>query len=172
MVDHSTEDIFLRGKDGTLKDAITQAHVFVLSRASFRSMQNTLYDKFASGASRILYDMGEGYGSKIASLFIKKGLSFEQTMKELERIAYLAGWGNMHFRILDDGRAECIVENSMFSVKREGVPNSCYFLAGVLGGNMAALRNNHNFFAKEVQCSISGHSFCKFTIEEQAIKPH
>ena len=80
----STVDILSRESDGTLRDNITHAHVFIMSRSGFRSMQNTLYEKFSTGASVILYDMGEGYGRKSASAFMKKGLGLEPTIREIE----------------------------------------------------------------------------------------
>lgn len=162
----SSDDIIQREKDGTLKDTITHAHVFILSRSAFRSLQNTLYDKFSDGAPLILYDMGEGYGNKLGSAFMRNGLGIEQTMKEIENIAFLAGWGKIHFRVIDKSLVECTVENSMFSLERKGVTNSCYFLAGILGGNWTGMHKNQRFFAKEVECSISGHRLCKFEIEE------
>ena len=79
---------FSQGRsDGTLTDNITHAHVFIMSRSGFRSMQNTLYEKFSTGSSVILYDMGEGYGRKLASAFMKKGLGLEPTIREIERIS-------------------------------------------------------------------------------------
>ncbi len=169
MLSKSPEDVLIREADGTLKDAATRAHVFILSRSAFRSLQNTLYDKFTDAASLILYDMGEGYGGKLASGLLKRGLSLEETIKEVERLGYLAGWGREHFRILENAHAECVVKNSMFSLERKGLANSCFFLAGVFGGIWSAMHNNQQFFAKELECTVSGYDHCRFAIEERKL---
>jgi predicted hydrocarbon binding protein len=160
-------DILQRDTDGTLKDKMTDAHVFILSRSAFRSMQETLYDKFLSGASVILYEMGEGYGKKLASALRKIGLGKEQAMRAMEQTAFLAGWGEVRFQSTENSRLVCAVRNSMFSVKRRGLSNSCYFLAGVLGG-VSSVLFDQTLVAKEVQCAMSGHELCKFAVEPVA----
>ena len=71
-------DLIMKEADGMLKDRITSSHVFIFSRSAFRSMQNTLYDKFGSGASVIMYEMGQGYGRKLGTGMLKRGLNHEK----------------------------------------------------------------------------------------------
>ncbi|MDG6905074.1 MAG: hypothetical protein JRN20_04735 [Nitrososphaerota archaeon] len=147
-----------------LKDRITSSHVFIFSRSAFRSMQNTLYDKFGTGASVIMYEMGQGYGRKLGAGMLKRGLNQEKAFSEIEKFGYLAGWTDSHFRVLSEVEIECVARNSIFTIERpETKRRSCYFLAGALSGNVSAMLNEE-FRAEETQCVVGGHEMCKFRI--------
>lgn len=160
-------DLIVRESDGMLKDRISSSHVFIFSRSAFRSMQSTLYDKFGSGAAVIMYEMGQGYGRKLGSGMLKRGLSSERAFHEIEKFGYLAGWTDSHFRVLSDMELECVARNSIFTIERpETKTKSCFFLAGALAGNVSAMLNTE-FRAEETQCVVGGHEVCKFRILKQ-----
>ena len=157
-------DLIVREEGGMLKDRITSSHVFIFSRSAFRSMQNTLYDKFGSGASVIMYEMGKGYGTKLGTGMLKRGMTPDMAFREIEKFGYLAGWTDSHFRVLSEKEIECVAKNSMFTLERsETRTRSCYFLAGALAGNVSAMLGE-DFKAEEIQCTVGGHPVCKFRI--------
>jgi predicted hydrocarbon binding protein len=157
-----------RANEGALNEAATHI-VFIMSRSGFRSMQNTLYDKFGSGASAKLYDIGERYGNKIASAFKARGLRLDQTIREIEKTVQFAGWGEIHFHRVSEREVECVIKNTIFSFEREGMKCSCYFAAGLLDGIISSLLyKQHRFTAKEIECVVSGYDSCKFSISNLA----
>lgn len=160
-------DLIIRDSDGMLKDRISSSHVFIFSRSAFRSMQGTLYDKFGSGAAVIMYEMGRGYGMKLGTGMLKRGLSPQMAFHEIEKFGYLAGWTDSHFRVLGDKEIECVARNSIFTIERpETKSKSCFFLAGALAGNVTSMLNTE-FRAEETHCVVGGHELCKFRILKQ-----
>ncbi len=159
-------NLVFRDKDGTLREKTTNAHVFVFSRSAFRSMCDLLYERFQTGASVILYDMGEGYGKKLSNGLMKRGLNAERTLKAIEDLAYSAGWGKFRLKVQDNGDIVCDVSNSMFTlVRKETGSKSCYFLDGLLAGNASGVFRK-DFRAEELECVAGGKSSCKFRIYE------
>ena len=128
-------------------------------------MCDELYNQFQSGAGVILYRMGEGYATKMFAAFPKLGSSTDDLLKGLERLSYLAGWGKIKVRVLDESNMECIAEKSAFVLRRNDIgPTSCYFLSGVLGA-IASRLFQKRFISREVSCESSGAKLCRFKIE-------
>jgi len=170
LKDASNDDSYLTSEniqaenDRALQDEITHA-VFSLSRSGIRMMQDTIYRKFGEAAPVKLYDAGERYGIRIGSLFKKKGLKLEKTIREIEKTAGLAGWGDIHFHRVSVNEVECIITRTMFSSERARMKASCYFAAGVLGGIISSMLDmQERFVARETECVADGHDFCKFSI--------
>ena len=100
-------------RDGlVLRDSITNARVILMSCSAYRSMCDTLFDQFQSGASVILYQMGQGYAKKLIAASSKMGLSREEIISGFERLAFLSGWGKPKVRIIDENKVECVAEKS------------------------------------------------------------
>ncbi|MHB8565520.1 MAG: V4R domain-containing protein [Nitrososphaerales archaeon] len=149
------------GKD-LLRDSITNSRVVVMGCSGYRSLCDALYEQFQSGSSVILYRMGEGYARNLLSAVPKLGMNTEQVIHGFERLAFLAGWGKINLRIIDDSTVECVVEKCAFVLRRQDVGStSCYFFSGVLGAVTSALFDK-KFTAKEVKCETSGTPPCKF----------
>ena len=150
-----------------LEDTIANANDFVtLSRSQFHSMQSALYEKSGDGAPAILYGMGEGLGKKIALTFKAKGLQLGATIREIERAASLAGWGDYHFHRVGD-EVECVIENTIFSYEREGMECSCHFAAGLGGGIFSSIFEKMGRFAgEEIRCVSGGFDSCMFKIKK------
>jgi len=159
---------FLREERGVLRESVTNARVMIFSCSAYRSMCDALYDQFLSGASVILYRAGEGYAKKLLSAVPKLGLGREETIKTLQHIAYLSGWGNMKLRSLDQKTLECTVEKCAFVLRRKDISGtSCFFLSGVLGGAASALFEK-KFAARELDCEATGSKCCRFQITVDA----
>jgi predicted hydrocarbon binding protein len=137
--------------------------VSCLKRARLQPMQKALYDKFGDNAPQRLYNTGEVYGKRIALEFRNKGLGLEKMIRDIERVAKLAGWGDFSFHRVDARSIECTIQNTIFSYKREGVKNSCYFASGIAGGIISAILAKVGYFvARETECVSDGHARCKF----------
>ncbi|MDG6994661.1 MAG: hypothetical protein JRN52_01955 [Nitrososphaerota archaeon] len=155
----------LKRDDLVLRDTVTDSRVIVMSCSAYRSMCDELYNQFQSGAGVILYRMGEGYASKMFAAFPKLGSSTDDLLRGLERLSYMAGWGRMKARVLDESNMECIAEKSAFVLRRDDIgPTSCYFLSGVLGATASKLFQRQ-FIAREVSCESGGAKLCRFKIE-------
>ena len=102
---------------------------------------------------------------KITFAFKKKGLRLEQTIREIESAANLAGWGEFHFHRVSESEVECVIKNTMFSSDREGEKCSCFFAAGVVGGIISSIfEKQERFIAREIECVVCGNDSCKFKI--------
>jgi predicted hydrocarbon binding protein len=161
---HEDADLLWRDADGTLRDKVTKAHVFVFSRSAFRSMSDLLYERFQSGASVILYDMGMGYGKKLATGLIKRGIDGENVLKTIEKLAFMAGWGKFNFTIVEKSDVVCTISNSMFTLlRKEAGSKSCYFVAGLLAGNVSGSFGK-SYRAEEIECSAPKGEKCSFRV--------
>ncbi len=166
----STEDnpsAFLTSENGVLRESLTHARVMLFSCSAYRSMCDALYEQFQSGAGVILYRMGEGYGRKVASTVPMGDMTREEAVKVFQRVALLAGWGNIKIQIVDEKTAECVVHKSPFVLHREDAGKvSCYFMSGVLSATANVLFGK-KFTTREILCGTAGASSCKFVVTEE-----
>ena len=94
--------------------------------------------------------------------FRNLGIVTQEVIYGFERLAFLAGWGEMHLRIIDDSTVECVVEKCAFVLRRQDVGStSCYFFSEVVGAVTSALLDK-KFTAKEVECETSSSPPCRF----------
>ncbi len=142
--------------------------VSCLKAARLKSMQKALYNKFGPGAHQKLYNAGEIYGKRIALDFKNKNPGLEKTIREIERVTKLAGWGEISFHRVDARRIECTIKNTVFNYTMDEAKNSCYFASGIAGGIISALLPKvGHFVASESECVSDGCGHCKFeTIAE------
>jgi predicted hydrocarbon binding protein len=161
---------FLRDSDGVLRESMASARVMIMSCSAYRSMCDALFDQFQSGAGVILYRMGEGYAQKLVGAIPKLGMSTEEAIKAFQHLAYLAGWGKLKLRIVNQTSGECLVERSAFVLHRQDLKdNTCFFFAGVLAATSTTLFGKP-CTAREVKCASSGAPLCKFLIYEDEKK--
>jgi predicted hydrocarbon binding protein len=162
-----SESEFIRQDHGVLRESLTDSRVMLLGCSAYRSMCDALYEQFQSGGGVILYRMGEGYGRKLASSIPLADMSREDAIQVFQKLALLAGWGDIKIKILDQKTAECIVHKSPFVLHRKDAGRvSCYFLSGVLSAIASALFTR-KFTTREVLCEMSGSAVCKFLVTEE-----
>src|ERR1700730_185524 len=165
---NESEAGFIREDRGVLREFLTNSRVMLFGCSAYRSMCDALYEQFQSGAGVILYRMGEGYGRKVAAAIPISEMSREDAIKVFQKLALLAGWGNVKIKILDEKTAECIVHKSPSVLHRNDAGNvSCYFLSGVLSAIASALFRK-KFTTREISCEITGGNACKFLVSEQS----
>jgi predicted hydrocarbon binding protein len=157
-----TKSVLNQEVEGELRDTLTGARVMIFSCSAYRSMCDTLFDRFESAAGTILYGMGQGYGSKLFRSISKLGLSSEDVIEALSKLASGAGWGILSVKIVDDGDAVCTVAKSPFVLRRTDCgPTTCYFLSGIFAALGTELMGG-NIQAREVDCAAGGSSVCRF----------
>jgi predicted hydrocarbon binding protein len=156
----------VRDENGILRTPPANARVILFSCSGYRAMCDLLYEQFQSGASIILYRMGEGYARRLVESVSLEDLNRDEILNVFQKLALMAGWGNMHLRILDERTAECIATDSPFVLHRNDVGHvSCFYLSGILSGIASALFKS-KFAATEVSCKSSGSPLCRFTISQ------
>jgi predicted hydrocarbon binding protein len=152
--------------DGILREKITNVRVIIFSCAAYRSMCDSLFEQFQSGAGIILYRMGQGYARKIVEAIEKLDLPEDDAAKMYQKLAYWAGWGNTKIYVEDKNRAFCTIHRSAFVLRRKGIGNTtCFFFSGVMS-TIASSILKRDFTAKEVQCEAGGFDHCRFVITE------
>ncbi len=159
-------EITLREQDGVLRESLLNSRIMVFSCSAYRSMCDELYEQFQSGASVILYRMGKGFARKLSAAIPKLGGTKQSAIDGFVQLAKMAGWGDIHCRILDETSAECVVHRSPFVLHRTDIGRtSCYFLSGVLA-SIATDIYKKKFDAQEVECLADGSNNCRFKIHE------
>lgn len=156
-----------RDEKGVLRDNFSDHRVIIFSCSAYRSMCDSLYDQFQSGASIILYKMGEGYGRKLVKGVAKLELPQDELFEAFEKLSHLAGWGKITFKISSEKDIDTIAENSPFILRREGIGSfTCHFLAGVLGGGASEIFRSE-YKAQEIRCAAKEAGVCRFRIIPQ-----
>lgn len=160
----NSSSFFTQESDGVLRESVTSSRVIVFSCAAYRSMCDSLFEQFKSGAGIILYRMGQGYARKLFEGITKLELSMEESIKVYQRLSYVAGWGNVKILVEDETRAVCTVHRSAFVLRRKDVgPTSCFFFSGALS-TIASSFMGREFSAREIECETGGFPFCKFVL--------
>ena len=155
---------FITEGDGVLRESITNSRIVIFGCAAYRSMCDSLFEQFQSGSSVILYRMGQGYARKLVETVSKLNLQQEEAIKVYEKLSYLAGWGNVKIKTIDEKKAVCTVRKSAFVLRRSDIGlTSCFFFSGALS-TIASSIAGKEFFAKEVECVSGGSEYCKFII--------
>ena len=158
-----------RNENGILRENFTNARVMVWSCSAYRSMCDALYEQFQSGASVILYRMGEGYARKLVKGIPRLGSSRDEVIESLEKLASLSGWGMMKIKSTGEKGAECVVEKSAFILRKEGIgPTTCHFLSGVLAGAGSEIFGGE-FDSHELNCAAADESAsCRFVLRAKS----
>src|SRR5579863_3432426 len=117
-----------RDEKGALREPLSQRRVIIFSCSAYRSMCDSLYEQFQSGASIILYKMGEGYGKKLVKGAALLQLSQGELIEAFEKLAHMAGWGRLSIKVNDPNSIDAVVEESPFLLRRDDAgPCSCHF---------------------------------------------
>jgi predicted hydrocarbon binding protein len=156
--------IFVQENDGVIRESVTNSRIIVFAAAAYRSMCDSLFEQFQSGAGIILYRMGQGYARRLVEGIEKLELSTDEAIKVYQRLCYVAGWGNVKIFIEDETKAVCTLHRSAFVLRRKDIgKTSCFIFTGLLS-TIATSMMKQEFVAKEVECETGGFPFCKFVL--------
>jgi predicted hydrocarbon binding protein len=154
--------------DGILRENMTRARIMLFSCSAYRSMCDSLFEQFQSGAGIILYRMGQGYARKLGEGISKLELSQDDAIKAYQKLSYLAGWGNVKLKVEDEKSAVCTVHKSAFVLRRKDIGStSCFFFSGALSSIASSILKTE-FTTREVQCETGGFEHCKFVITKSS----
>lgn len=161
------ETLFELLERGVMKDKMTGARVFVISRNGWRSFHEELESTFSGTAPVILERIGYAYGKMIGRGAKRMGLDTEKTFEALFELAAGAGWGSMYLSggNLAQGRGILKVKYCVFcdSLKGRDV-DGCHFLPGVTRGVADEVTGKpHN--AVERACVCKGFPGCEIHID-------
>ena len=161
-----------RDEKGDLRDNLSNRRVIIFSCSAYRSMCDALFEQFQSGATVILYRMGEGYGKRLVKGVSQLGQAQEEKLDTFHKLAFLAGWGKINIKVNKDYNGEVIVEESPFLLRRNDIGlTSCHFLSGVLAGAASELFGQA-CKAVELRCASKSDSpICRFRIFTKTQEP-
>ncbi len=144
----------------------------VIDEGFYKGMRDKLYERFQSGASVILYEMGLGYGDIMGKDMVNMGVSKFETITKFMELGKKRGYGEFHIPLLRSflstlkGEPVVSFKNSFFatSVGRTGKAE-CYIMAGIIAGASRVLLNKE-FVCVEEKCLCKGDSSCEFKLKE------
>jgi len=136
---------------------------------------NRLYEKFGSGASFILYEMGKGAGEdKVKTLNERYDLDKLTAMKVILAERTAKGWGISKIEKFDEEKVEIIItvqelfECAPFKGKNRDAKSQ--FFRGYLAGTLSRLFNKP-VSVIETECIAKGDQNCKFVGQIHSEKP-
>jgi predicted hydrocarbon binding protein len=154
-------------------ELFTNLRVMIIDEQFYRGLRNKLYERFQSGASVILYDMGVGYGELMGKSILSIGISKLSVYKKFLELGKRQGYGEFEVPLLKTiiaglrGRAYVTLKDSFFATSAGKTGRTeCFIVAGMIAG--AA----HQILKKDVQCveekcASKGDSYCQFNLKQK-----
>ena len=156
-----------------LLDPFLGVRVMVMDAYFYKGLRDRLYETFQSGAARILYEMGLGYGLIMGRIIDEQGKGRIDLYREfLQRGKY---HGMAHFQvptleaIISELRGEIVVRarNSFFAetVGQTGHAE-CNIFAGYIAG-AARVVLNKDYDCVEEKCVSKKDDYCEFRLKQR-----
>lgn len=149
-------------------ELFTNLRVMIIDELFYKGLRNKLYERFQSGASVILYDMGIGYGELMGKSILLIGVSRLGVYKKFLDIGKKQGYGEFQVPLLKaiiagmKGQAYITLKDSFFAtaVGKTGQAE-CFIVAGMITGAARQI------FKKDVECAeemclSKGDPYCRF----------
>jgi hypothetical protein len=127
-----------------IKSSMTGGRMVILSADAVRSLQEGLYEKFSTGASVILLEMGFSYGSMLFKLLEGNATSTPEseplTLRYVIQTLFKGGFGKISFTgDSDSGKSLSFLVHNCAFCEASVTENNCNFLRGVLSATMTGL---------------------------------
>ncbi|MFI5420636.1 MAG: V4R domain-containing protein [Nitrososphaerales archaeon] len=158
-------------KTGLLEDPLVGLRVLMIDSDFYSGLRNNLYTKFQSGASLILYEMGVGYGERMASVIQEMGAGKIEVYKKFIERGKRQGYGEFKVPILQSilsglkGEARIYLKDSFFAMSSGNTGKvECWIIAGMIAGA------GKKILAKDVtcieeKCKSKGDPQCEFRLK-------
>ena len=155
-----------------LEDPFLKARVMAIDSFFYKGLRDQLYKTFQSGASRILYEMGLGYGEIMGKIIAEQGKSRPEYYKDFVDRGKYHGMGHFQVPMLESivsglkGEAVIRVKRSFFasSVGETGLVE-CYIFAGqIAGAARVVMKKEYNCI--ETKCTSRKDEYCEFRLRE------
>jgi predicted hydrocarbon binding protein len=153
---------------GIMKDRLTGARVFVMSRNGWGVFYEELEGTFFGTAPVVVERLGYAYGKLIGRAAKRLELDTQRTFEALFELAAGAGWGRMTLRGGDvsKGLGVLKVERCVFceALARKEKVEGCFFLPGVVRG-VADEMTGYSHNVSEKRCGLKGDPACEIHVE-------
>jgi predicted hydrocarbon binding protein len=154
-------------------ELFSNLRVMIIDEQFYKGLRDKLYERFQSGASVILYDMGVGYGELMGKNILSIGISKMSVYIKFLQIGKRQGYGEFEVPLLKTiiaglkGQAYVTLKDSFFatSVGKTG-RTECFIVAGMIAGA------GHQILKKEVECVeekclSNGDPHCQFILKQK-----
>lgn len=143
-----------------MRSGLTNSRVFVFPARTWAIMENTLFQKFSTGAEVILQEMGRTYGRQFGSRLGDSKITMGETWKLARDLARNAGWGDLTIEGGDRSPLFLTIHDCVFCSEVGHLElHSCQFLVGMalgLGDEMFGRQAK----ATETRCMRAGADAC------------
>lgn len=162
---------FLNSKTGYVEDPLVGLRVLMIDSDFYSGLRSNLYAKFQSGASLILYEMGVGYGERMAAAIQEMGAGRIEVYKKFMERGKHQGYGEFRVPILQSiisglkGEAKVYLKDSFFahSAGKTGKVE-CWIVAGMIAGAGKKILAKEATCIEE-KCMSKGDPQCEFRLK-------
>ncbi len=162
----------LNPKTGLLEDPLVSLRVLVIDSDFYKGLRDNLYARFQSGASLILYEMGVGYGERMAKNIAEMGAGRIEVYKRFIERGKRQGYGEFKVPILQSiisglkGEAKIVLKDSFFAAAagNTGKPE-CWIVAGMIVGAARKILGKEGVMCTEELCASKGDPQCEFKLK-------
>ncbi|MHB2037523.1 MAG: V4R domain-containing protein [Nitrososphaerales archaeon] len=157
-----------------LEDPFLNVRVMAIDSYFYKGLRDQLYKTFQSGASRILYEMGLGYGEIMGKMIEEQGKGRLEYYKDFIERGKYHGMGHFQVPMLTaiisglKGEAVIRVKRSFLasSVGETGFVE-CYIFAGQIAGAARVLMKKE-YNCIETKCTSRKDEYCEFRLRESS----
>ena len=158
-------------KTGYLEDPLVGLRVLTIDSDFYRGLRNNLYSKFQSGASLILYEMGVGYGERMAAAIQEMGAGRIEVYKKFIARGKRQGYGEFKVPILQaiisglKGEARVYLKDSFFAHASGNTGKvECWIVAGMIADAGKKILAKEATCIEE-KCLSKGDPQCEFRLK-------
>lgn len=156
-----------------LGDPFLNVRVMAIDSYFYKGLRDQLYKTFQSGAARMLYEMGLGYGVIMGRMSLDEGKGRLEFYKDLVERGKYHGWGHFQLPVLD-AIFSGLKGEVLIRLKRSFIASSvgetgqveCYLFAGqIAGAARVIMKKEYNCI--ETKCISKKDEYCEFRLKEE-----
>ena len=167
--EHNHSSTVINSKTGLLEDPLLNLRVLVIDSDFYKGLRDNLYARFQSGASLILYEMGVGYGERMAKNIKDMGAGKIEVYKRFIERGKRQGYGEFKVPILQSiisglkGEARIELKDSFFAAAAGNTGKvECWIVAGMIAGGARKILDKEEIMCVEESCMSKGDTHCEF----------
>jgi predicted hydrocarbon binding protein len=162
----------LNPKTGLLEDPLVNLRVLMIDSDFYKGLRDNLYARFQSGASLILYEMGVGYGERMAKNIKDMGAGRIEVYKRFIERGKHQGYGEFKVPVLQSiisglkGEARIMLKDSFFAASAGNTGKAeCWIVAGMIAGAARKILGKEGMMCTEELCISKGDDHCEFKLK-------
>jgi len=156
---------------GLNEDPPLSLRVMVIDAEFYKGLRNNLYDRFGTGASLIMFEMGAGYGEVVAKSIHEMGVGRLEVYQKFMEQGKRDGYGEFSVPLLKSivlslkKEARVYLKNSFFANAVGKTGNvECWIVAGMIAGAARKIFGE-DCQCVEVKCASKGDPQCEFYLK-------